>query len=218
MGAVARLRRSEAHEPLLSLTWLQPIEDRNSSMPIILDRSGDPDTPWPRLQGSVRLYVERFLTVEADLWLNTPGEGFPDAWRMAPPPQAPASMELLFVASNGTLWPGDEAAAAEAGPREERATPAPTTNTGAEPEPATDAGTLPAYPFRHAVRLTQTRRMRSGELHYIDHPRFGLLLRITPMDDATLSRLADVESQRAWRARHRANASTLARAGLSLQN
>jgi len=31
-------------------------------------------------------------------------------------------------------------------------------------------------------RMHQTRRMRSGELHYFDHPMFGLLVQITPYE------------------------------------
>ncbi len=31
-------------------------------------------------------------------------------------------------------------------------------------------------------RMQQTRRMRSGELHYFDHPKFGLLVQITPYE------------------------------------
>ena len=30
------------------------------------------------------------------------------------------------------------------------------------------------------VRINQNRRMRSEELHYLDHPLFGLLVRLTP--------------------------------------
>jgi len=33
--------------------------------------------------------------------------------------------------------------------------------------------------------------MRSGELHYIDNPRFGILTRITPLEDKILE--PDVE-------------------------
>ncbi|MEE4189940.1 MAG: CsiV family protein [Halieaceae bacterium] len=35
------------------------------------------------------------------------------------------------------------------------------------------------YDFRHAVRVSQQRRMRSGELHYIDHPLLGIVVKIT---------------------------------------
>jgi hypothetical protein len=30
-------------------------------------------------------------------------------------------------------------------------------------------------------RLQTSRRMRSGELHYLDHPLFGLLILVTPL-------------------------------------
>ena len=33
-----------------------------------------------------------------------------------------------------------------------------------------------------SMTLRETRRMRSGELHYLDHPRFGVLVRITPYE------------------------------------
>lgn len=33
---------------------------------------------------------------------------------------------------------------------------------------------------RFRVSIDQSRRMRSGELHYLDHPLFGLLIRLTP--------------------------------------
>jgi len=40
----------------------------------------------------------------------------------------------------------------------------------------TDTENLKSY------RLSQSRKMRSGELHYIDNPRFGLLVKILPID------------------------------------
>lgn len=41
----------------------------------------------------------------------------------------------------------------------------------------TDADRLQSY------RLSQSRKMRSTELHFIDNPRFGILTRILPIDD-----------------------------------
>lgn len=37
-------------------------------------------------------------------------------------------------------------------------------------------GSVPAY------RLSENRRMRSNELHYLDHPRFGVIARVTPYE------------------------------------
>jgi len=31
------------------------------------------------------------------------------------------------------------------------------------------------------VRLLESRRLRSGELNYLDHPRFGVLVRVAPV-------------------------------------
>ncbi len=38
----------------------------------------------------------------------------------------------------------------------------------------------PQYVRASTAKSKQSRRMRSGELHYIDHPLFGLLVQITP--------------------------------------
>ncbi|MBE0483859.1 MAG: hypothetical protein IBX52_10220 [Bacterioplanes sp.] len=42
------------------------------------------------------------------------------------------------------------------------------------------------YPIRvplRAAQIDQSRRMRSGELHYIDHPMLGIVVRITPIEN-----------------------------------
>ena len=47
---------------------------------------------------------------------------------------------------------------------------------------AGDSSATDAVPTR--FRLTAAHRMRSGDLHYIDHPLFGVLILITPFDGA----------------------------------
>ena len=55
----------------------------------------------------------------------------------------------------------------------------------AETRPDTDLSEEGAnYPYRHAVQLKQTRRMRSGQVVYIDHPLLGVLVTITPLESA----------------------------------
>ena len=49
------------------------------------------------------------------------------------------------------------------------------------PEPATQTTEAVAVGFTPSLfRLTESRRMRSRELHYYDHPLFGVLVKITP--------------------------------------
>jgi hypothetical protein len=51
------------------------------------------------------------------------------------------------------------------------------------PEPVAVAGPggLAEVPLKPRYRLTAERSARSGELHYFDHPAFGVLLKITPV-------------------------------------
>ncbi len=51
--------------------------------------------------------------------------------------------------------------------------------------PATAAGDgLDELTFAPRYHLTATRSARSGELHYFDHPAFGVLVRVTPVPTA----------------------------------
>jgi hypothetical protein len=50
------------------------------------------------------------------------------------------------------------------------------------------------------MELREQRRMRSGELHYLDHPKFGVLARVDPIQPpdtlvAELARLAALPAQ-----------------------
>ena len=48
----------------------------------------------------------------------------------------------------------------------------------AQRPPAGESGEQGAFPY---VTLNQSRTMRSGELHYLDHPEIGVLVRIDPV-------------------------------------
>ena len=50
---------------------------------------------------------------------------------------------------------------------------------------------------RQSFRLAQSRKMRSGELHYMDNPRFGVLTRITPLEHKALEPSVNEPSEEA---------------------
>ncbi len=154
------------------------------ALPIVLDFSGDQDN-WPQLQGSVTIFVERYLHLDTNLWFNTKGYYLPGDWQMPAPPLGPASIEVIE--------PEPQALDTQDGLETNsgfdtlgwRETPlAEDPNT---PDPALDA---PTYPWRHAVLMQQSRRMRSHEVHYIDHPLFGAVIKLTPLDEETLETMA----------------------------
>ncbi len=63
-------------------------------------------------------------------------------------------------------------------------------------EGSTDMG-APALQFvpSHLVRLLETRRMRSKELHFIDHPNLGVIAKVIPLADTPDTNRADDESE-----------------------
>jgi hypothetical protein len=52
---------------------------------------------------------------------------------------------------------------------------------------------VPVSPWHHAILLQQKRKMRSTEVHYIDHPMLGVVALITPLSDDDLEAMAAAE-------------------------
>ncbi|CAA0119971.1 Uncharacterised protein [Halioglobus japonicus] len=169
-GKASAMQRSGRYRILFHEAWLQPMSGQAQTLPIILDRSGD-GGPWPALQGSIKLYLSRYFYLDTNLWLNTQGEYLPGDWRMPAPPLAPASKPQQVSVYSTPSSPGAATIAGADG------LAAPDSELQLDGDLEADG----AYPFRHAVLLDQTRRMRSGDVVYIDHPLLGVLVTITPL-------------------------------------
>lgn len=180
-GKAAYMQRSGRYRILFHETWLQPVTSRSEALPIVLDQSGDTGQ-WPELQGSIQLYLSRYLHLETNLWLNTSGDYFPGSWRMPPPPLGPSS---------AAAEPQESAPDIRAEYSGEVAEPWDAIAT------ETQETLEPIYPFRHAILLQQKRRMRSSEVHYLDHPVLGVVVKLTPLTAQDLESLARGETANA---------------------
>jgi hypothetical protein len=170
--AVAQMQRNGRYRKLFHKAWTQPIGRKSEARSIVLDRSGDTGQ-WPALQGTIKFYVSRYLYLETDLWLNTSGEYLESSWRMPPPPLGPRS-----AASFGEMTQSEPVPFPAVPPSPaDQVNPAEVYPVEALPEVEEEL----AYPYRHAVLLQQTRRMRSKEVNYIDHPMFGVVVKVTPL-------------------------------------
>ena len=58
------------------------------------------------------------------------------------------------------------------------------------------------YPWRHAIPLQQSRRMRGGELHYLDHPVLGVLIKLTQLDAESWRETYRAMQNWQWEDRH----------------
>jgi hypothetical protein len=190
-GKAAYMQRTGRYQTLFHETWLQPMVDQGRTRPIIIDRSGDSET-WPRLQGSVKLYVSRYLHLETNLWLNTSGSYLPQGWDMPAAPLGPTSLTVIYPPEpepEPELESDVEPEAIDTGFF------APIGEQQAEQETLEPEG--PVYPWRHAIALQQKRKMRSTELHYIDHPMLGVVVKITPLTEEELQQRATAEQEQA---------------------
>lgn len=177
-GKAAYMQRTGRYTTLFHQVWLQPVADSNRAVPLILDRSGD-SGEWPGLQGSVTLYLSRYLHLETNVWLNTAGDYLPGEWQMPAPPLGPLSVIVEQPPEPKTAPPVAEQQ--------------PGTHSGKPGDAAIELDPGPVYPYRHAILLQQKRRMRSNEVHYIDHPLIGLVVKLTPVESEDLALLAEAE-------------------------
>jgi hypothetical protein len=119
-----------------------------------------------------------------------------DLWQAALPPTEPAlpadadlpeHLPAYIAGQDQPVLPDDSAAPGDPNLPDDPNLPL------AEPAAA-------GWPYRHAIPHRQSRRMRSEELHYLDHPVLGVLVRVTPVGDE--ERPQWPAEQRAWLQRH----------------
>ena len=164
-GGIARARDMRV---LFHEAWRQPILPTDEG-PSIIIQGGDNYGEHTELEGSIHLSVSRYLHIYTNLWLTqfVPNYGQEsEHWPALPPvPERRPPPEPIQEPEQETLPLGFSQ---------------PKSAWDIEPTPMDDYTNLINQPYltKEIVTLHQTRRMRSGELHYIDHPRMGLLIKI----------------------------------------
>jgi hypothetical protein len=128
-----RLQRLDVYEPLMHFGWTQATwpEDQTEAIPLHLFAR-----PPEELDGTLKLYLGRFLHLVVDLELQAPRQS-----------TDVSSPESGF--DGYTLTPGENR----------------------------DVVSPPVF-----FRISEDRILRNGELRYYDHPKFGLLAKVTRVE------------------------------------
>lgn len=176
--------------PLFHQAWRQTINERDESLSIAIN-GGEAFDDHFELEGSIKISLERYLHIHTDLWLNrfvsNAGEQ-PLSWPLLPPvPRSVAEQsatDLVFAPVNP-----EPVAELDDFNAELELPPVTDPLTGANQFLAKQLAHLRDKQYRvdKTIVLRQHRRMRSAELHYIDHPLFGVLIRIDPYDPEALT-------------------------------
>ncbi|WP_226647283.1 CsiV family protein [Microbulbifer variabilis] len=158
---------------LFHKAWHQVLEQKHKSPAILID-GGEAFAGHTQLEGSITLSVSRYLHLSTNLWLSdfsTPASAEGIRLPLRPsntsiPSAEEASLPLAHEGDNSfsNLEARDaHRPAGRQGPMNLNA--------------SLPAVQQPVYVMR-AAHLQHERRMRSGQLHYIDHPAFGILIEI----------------------------------------
>ena len=186
-GDVNALIRSRKYRQLAHLAWRQPMLDKSSAPNIVLS-GGKQFDQNNELEGTVSIHVSRYLHISTNLWLThfEPNFGQPSHhWPPLPPqPQPPKQEAPAFMQTDISLDSLSSNSSENWNFADARPSPAPADsfsfeNDQFEIENKTFAG-IPSskYITTQVVTFKNKRRMRSGELHYIDHPLIGMIIKI----------------------------------------
>ncbi|WP_237064780.1 CsiV family protein [Microbulbifer guangxiensis] len=160
----AAIRRARGQQVLFHKAWQQVLQNKRRS-PAVVISGGERRGENHQLEGSVTISVARYLHLSTNLWLSDFGPGTLSA---AIPNAGSITLPLPPVAEPEVFGEPMDLAGQVA------ARPATLSTMSAEPR-------APMTATRVAL-LQQERRMRSGELHYLDHPRFGVLIEVRTVE------------------------------------
>lgn len=162
LQAVSRnILRQADFRPLFHKAWRQQLTDRKNSEQIII-LGGERFDQHYELEGTISISVERYLHINTNLWFSTfTGNVGGDE---TPWPVLPTIPVSLAETQTPDLFA------------------APSFNYNFSLGREFQALTGNQYLVERTVTLRQHRRMRSNELHYVDHPLLGLLIKISPYE------------------------------------
>jgi hypothetical protein len=152
------LTRNENFKILKHVAWSQKMANESES-PAIIISGGDDIGNHKELEGYIKIHIARFLHVTSNLWLTDSSSNNVDPnvnWPQLPaiPSRANAGKSTNQTRTNA--------------------------NTLALTELDFSTNYTSPYPI---ITLQNRTRMRSNELHYVDHPAMGMMIFMTPLDD-----------------------------------
>ncbi|WP_163133537.1 CsiV family protein [Agarivorans sp. Alg241-V36] len=144
------------------------------------DVEPEPEPAIWELEGGIRVYLQHYLYIESELLLKRPVEV--ELLLNEPEPQLEQPAELppqqTVIAEETTVEVPDNVAVAEVVvPNEEQQVVV----LSADAETVEQGSLISEYQTEeqlHSFKFDQKRRVRSGEIHYFDHPLMGMLIQI----------------------------------------
>lgn len=194
--------RTNGYRILWHHAWQQPLLNQQQS-PWIDIRAGNLYNQRHELEGGIQIYLSRYLHLKTQLWkttfssINQPNANHLFHWSQLPT-ALPSLNGCEFI---NTQWPqnmrNDAFPYGCVSPIEDQQATSDSEvpsvhsiddDTQSTKPVLTETAFAPAnLGIEKIVTMNDSRRMRGGELHYIDHPHMGILARVTLIDNSISS-------------------------------
>ncbi|UZE94742.1 peptidoglycan binding protein CsiV [Alkalimarinus alittae] len=180
------LKRSKNYKVLEFSGWKQPLIKDQPGTPLIIT-SGEQYGPHYELEGTLTFRKSRYLHLHADLFMAdyTLGPAINMKSWLLEDDNVAARITQLNDPTNNSNTASNASRSMMLNHIIEQTNKTNQAQQGDTNTPdlalsSQDADTN--YTASNIVHLDESRRMRSGEIHYLDHPKFGLLVTIEPTD------------------------------------
>lgn len=169
------LKRKKGYRLLFHEAWQQPVTNSDEATSIIIN-GGDTYADHRTLEGEIKISVARYLHFSTNLWLNefelNYGQLQHSAWPELPPiPKLEAATSDIKL--NSSIEP-------ESYEFKLQLDETPDQNEAFSTDFESLSGT--SYLPTSIIPMQQRRRMRSDEIHYLDHPKMGVIIKIMPLE------------------------------------
>lgn len=190
------INRKSQMRVLFHKAWQQALIPTKQA-PYVVLTGGEAFDGVHELGGTIRFSVNKYIHVDTQLWLTQFGPNYGQESEWPTPPIEPTLATPIKTASVFLL--PEEEAPIEYGINQGSVasiTKAPQFSgtvlgqNNFNSRDALDSTQARQYLANEIIVLEQSRRMRSRELHYIDHPRLGILVKIIPLSFEEAAKLA----------------------------
>ena len=162
LNSTEKRMRARNMPVLYHQAWIQPMQSTDKAIPILIHTRHNNDDL--ELSGTIKTSIQRYLHTNIDLLLTEYSD----------------KQKALPWAEN------QEPSTAEQTKRE---TKTDISNLTSNTNPSLLLNEKQQKFIKHQHRLHANRRMKSKELHYIDHPKFGVLIKLWPLDEKQIEML-----------------------------
>ena len=160
--AANKFARSSEHSLIFHQAWRQPISSQNQADWILINNTRANEQA-PLLSGSIRLSVATYLRLDTRLWFaefESKIDDTPGIWPEIP--ESPDQIIQEIDASQSEFF----------------------SNQNNNETPSEELVNTEQWQTKRIVLLKDKREMRSNEIHYIDHPLVGIIIKISPFTPA----------------------------------